>query len=72
MRKEFGYNSNDFILIYVGELSFRKHQDILINMISSLKIEIPTIKLLLVGTGPLLEKYKSQAIESGVKDNIDF
>lgn len=51
LRKKYGYRDEDFILIYVGELSYRKHQDTLIRMVELLKEDIPNLKLLLVGKG---------------------
>ncbi|SHK32648.1 Glycosyltransferase involved in cell wall bisynthesis [Anaerobranca californiensis DSM 14826] len=72
LRKEYGYNENDFILIYVAEMSYRKHQDLLINTLNVLKSKIPNIKLLLVGTGNLLEKYKKQTKELSLGKHVYF
>lgn len=60
LRKEYGFSNQDFILIYVGELSYRKHQDLLISVVQNLKDKMPNIKLLLVGDGDLYEQYKEQ------------
>ncbi|MEK4293548.1 glycosyltransferase family 4 protein [Paenibacillus sp. FSL R5-0914] len=67
-----GYNLDDFILIYVGELSYRKHQDLLIRAVNILKNKIPNIKLLLVGTGEKLEEYKSLSENLDLKDYVEF
>lgn len=72
LRKKYRYNDNDFILIYAGELSYRKHQDLLIDAIRLLKNKIPNIKLLLAGTGNLSEQYKRQTRNLGLQDNIEF
>ncbi|AQQ54222.1 glycosyltransferase family 4 protein [Planococcus lenghuensis] len=72
LRREYGYKEEDFILIYAGELSYRKHQDLLLKTISLLKEKVPGVKLLLVGTGDLLEQYKKQAEELGVNESVDF
>lgn len=61
LRSEYQYNPNDFIVIYVAELSYRKQQDLLIKAISRLQKNINQIKLLLVGDGELLETYKKMA-----------
>ena len=50
-RLQLGFDKEDFILIYVAELSYRKNQEMMIEVISLLKSEIPNIKLLLVGSG---------------------
>jgi glycosyltransferase EpsD len=72
LRKEYGYSNTDFILIYVAEMSYRKHQDLLINTIDILKNRIPNIKLLLVGSGNLMKKYKEQVKKLGLNDYIYF
>ncbi len=59
IRDDYNYSKEDFVLIYVGELSYRKHQDLLIHAVNLLKDEIPKIKLLLVGQGKLMDEYKS-------------
>lgn len=72
LRDDYGYNREHFILMYAGELSYRKHQDLLIDVVNVLKNKIPNIKLLLAGTGSLLEKYKNKVTEYGLEDNIEF
>lgn len=57
LRKEFNFNIDDFILIYVGELSHRKNQTLLIDVMKKSIDLIPNLKLLLVGSGPLKEDY---------------
>lgn len=79
IRKNLGYNKEDYILIYVAELSSRKNQTMLINSISKLKDRIPNIRLLLVGKGEknfdyeqLIKKFSlEQYIELlGFRDDI--
>ncbi|MGX6446050.1 glycosyltransferase family 4 protein [Neobacillus sp. K501] len=72
LRKEYGYKERDFLLIYVGELSYRKHQDLLIEAISLIKGSIPKLKLLLVGDGDLLNDYADLANRLGVEENVEF
>lgn len=50
-REVYGYKEEDFILIYVAELSYRKHQDLLISIMAKVVQSIPNAKLLLVGDG---------------------
>ncbi|MCU9816207.1 glycosyltransferase family 4 protein [Paraclostridium sp. AKS73] len=72
LRSKYGYKNSDFILIYVGELSYRKNQDTAIKIIKKLKDRIPNIKLLLVGTGELEKQYKETVIKLNIKNNIEF
>jgi glycosyltransferase EpsD len=72
LRKKYGYKETDFILIYVAEMSYRKHQDLLINVVSLLKDKIPNLKLLLVGTGDLMKRYKEQAKKLKLEQYVFF
>jgi glycosyltransferase EpsD len=72
LRKKYGYTEHDFILVYAGELSYRKHQDMLIDVISIVKEQIPKIKLLLAGVGIMSEHYMQYAKELGVEENVHF
>lgn len=72
LRAEYGYKESDLILIYVAELSYRKNQELLIDAISMLKNKVPNIKLLLVGRGPLKEKYKEQVNKLGLEGIVEF
>lgn len=57
LRRKYGYKQEDFIIIYVGELIYRKHQDYLFTIVDILKNRVPHLKLLLAGRGPLLSNY---------------
>lgn len=72
LRNEYGFKVDDFLLIYVGELSYRKHQDLLIKTVYQVSNKIPNIKLLLVGTGDLLEEYKQLVNNLGLEDKVIF
>lgn len=72
LRNTYGYNKDDFILTYVGELSGRKNQSILIKTVNELRKSVPTIKLLLVGTGSLENQYMKEVNDYGLSDMIHF
>lgn len=72
IRKMYQYDHDEFILIYVAELSFRKHQDLLIKAISKVNKDIPTIKLLLVGDGDCLRDYQELVRSLGLENHIEF
>jgi glycosyltransferase EpsD len=71
-REKYNFEKNDFILIYVAELNYNKHQDLLIETVNCLKNKISNLKLLLVGTGDLLEQYKQQVNKLGLEDFVYF
>lgn len=70
LREEYGYDKDEFILIYAGELSYRKHQDLIIDAAAKLKDRIPKLKILLVGSGDLEEKYKKHIEDLDVGDEV--
>lgn len=72
LRLEYGFNIEDFVLIFVGELSYRKHQDLLIDAVALLKERIPNIKLLLVGKGEMEYLYKKKVEKLGLKNEVEF
>lgn len=72
LRQEYGYKSEQFILMYAGELSFRKHQDLLIDTVKLLKYRVPKLKLLLAGNGDLLGQYEKQVNELGLEGVVEF
>ncbi|PLR73527.1 glycosyltransferase family 4 protein [Bacillus sp. UMB0728] len=72
LRIEYGFEQSELILIYVGELSYRKRQDLLIEAVGLLKEEIPNLKLLLVGDGDLMSLYKKKVQQFEVNDQVVF
>ncbi|RSL31916.1 glycosyltransferase family 1 protein [Salibacterium salarium] len=72
LRKIYNYKEEDFILVYAAELSYRKHQDVLIEAVHLLKTKISDIKLILAGEGDMEDSYKRQAVNLNVENNIEF
>lgn len=62
--------NDDFVMIYVAELSHRKHQDLLINAMKILKDQIPEMKLLLVGQGAKEAEYSVLISNLGLEDEV--
>ena len=72
LRKKYSYSENDFILIYVGELSYRKHQDLLINTVNLTRKCIPELKLLLVGEGASKSSYENLINKLGIESHVEL
>ena len=58
LRKKYGFDSEDFILIYTAEFIPRKNHKLLFDILPALKSKIPPLKVILCGKGELLEQYK--------------
>lgn len=72
IRKKHSYSDDDFILVYVGELRYRKNQELLIKVIEKTKNDIPNIKLLLVGDGDLYSYYYELIKSLDLDKNIEL
>lgn len=72
LRKKYGYNQNNFIIVYVGELSYRKQQSLIINSAAILNDKIGDLKILLVGVGELESEYKKMVKELGLEGIVNF
>lgn len=72
LRKNYGYNKNDLILIYIAELNNNKNQGLPIEVIHSLIDKIPNIKLLLVGNGVKFQDYRLQVEELNLNEKVLF
>lgn len=69
-KEELGISKNDIVFSYVAELNKNKNQIFLINVIKELKKEVPNIKLLLIGDGPLLQEYKDIIRNNNLEDTV--
>lgn len=72
LRKDLGYNSNEFLMFYAAEFNKNKNQKLLIESLALIKDEVPNAKLLLAGDGILLQECKELALKLGVLGMIDF
>lgn len=73
LRKSLGINEDDFVFIYVAELSKRKNQQMLIKAISLLEPSVlEKVKVLLPGKDSMNGKYHELAKNLNVDKNIQF
>lgn len=72
LRKELGYSKDQFILLCIGELNKNKNQSAVIKAIAKVKKDVPNIKLLLAGNGPLEQELRKLVFGLKLQDYIDF
>ena len=72
LRKEYGFQDEDFILIYVAEMIPRKNHAFLLEQMGELKKQIPTVKLILYGRGDLLEQHQVYVEQQGLSSVVLF
>jgi glycosyltransferase involved in cell wall biosynthesis len=66
LRKKYGFNEDDFILLFVGYLNYEKTFDIFLSVALKLIDEKIPIKILVIGDGPMRDRviYFSQKHEN--------
>lgn len=72
IREKYNFLESDFIVICVGELSYRKNQELVIKAIGKITRHIKNIKLLLVGAGIEEENYRKLVQSLGLENEIIF
>lgn len=69
-RSELGFTDDDVLLVTVGRLIARKATDRLIDCVAELRD--PRVKLLVIGSGPLIDELRSHAARRGVAGQVRF
>lgn len=72
LRKELGFNSDDFILLYIAEFIPRKNHKFIIESLPFMIQYIPKLKVVFAGKGVLLNKMKKLSSEIGIDRYINF
>lgn len=72
LREEYGFNKDDFMLIYPADLVTGKNQEMIFKAVKLLKNKIPTIKLLLPGHQRMITEYKQMVKEMGIENHVKF
>ena len=70
MRQAEGLPSDDFVILCTGELNENKNQKTLISAAALLKDEIPNLKVLLAGNGPMEQELRDQIRAEGLEDTV--
>lgn len=72
LRKEYGYNDDDFLMIYPADFCERKNQNMLFDTLKILLDQHKNIRLLLPGLEEKAEPYIAYAKEKGVFEYVDI
>ena len=70
-RNELNIPNDSIVLVFAGEMSYRKHQDFLIRLVADLNTETK-VHLILAGEGSYTDKYKEIAFKKGILDKVHF
>lgn len=72
IRSKNNINSNDFVVLYVAELTKGKNQDFLLKIVRKLKTRYNNIKLLLVGYGRCKDEYEELIRKYGIEKEVSL
>ena len=70
MRKEYGFNNDDFIAVYIGRVASEKSIEDIIRSFELLKGKKDNIKFLIVGGGPSVEELKQLVKDKKLENTI--
>lgn len=72
MRKAEGLADTDFVILCTGELNRNKDQQTLVKAADQLKSQIPNLRILLAGNGPLEGELKALVASLGLDNIVRF
>lgn len=72
LRAQYGYSDSSFIMIYIAELSKRKNQTFLLDILKEVERTIPNCILLIVGKGPKREALEGKAFSLNIDKKVQF
>lgn len=72
LRREYGYDENAFIMIYIAEYIERKNHRFILEALPEIVKEFPNVKVLFAGRGVLMERMKALASTLHVEGYVDF
>lgn len=71
-RKKLGFEKKDTILTYVAEISKRKNQNLLIDIMKQVVSTNDRVKLLLLGDGEYFEFIRKKVNDYNLQDNVSL
>ena len=71
-RESLGIKRDDFVILFVGRIGSEKNVELLLTSMRYIVNNCPKAKLLIVGDGPDLPKYKTFVKKQGLEENIIF
>jgi len=72
LREDVGINNDDFVIGMVGRLDHVKNHELAIDAIDEIKKQIPYIKLLIIGDGPIRSLLEARVNKKNLNKEIKF
>jgi len=71
-REELGLKKDDFVILFVGRVASEKNVELLLTSMKYIVNNCPNAKLLIVGDGPDIDKYKDFVKKQELTNNVIF
>ncbi len=65
-------DGDKYDIVYVGRFTYQKHPERLIDIISLVAKQLPSVKAALAGTGELLDSTREYCESLGLENNVEF
>lgn len=72
LRQSYNYEQDEILLFYAAEFNGNKNHQLIINAMALIKEQVPAMRLLLAGRGPLQEDCRQLAASLGIEHMIHF
>jgi glycosyltransferase EpsD len=72
LRLQSPYGPDDLLMFYAAEFNKNKNHRLILHAIAKIKDQVPSLKLLLAGTGPLQEECRKLAARLGIDRMVHF
>ena len=72
LKNSLGFKQNDVVILYLGRIGYEKSIDFLIKNHTAIVKKCKNVKLLIVGDGPDLDKFKELVKKLKLEDNVVF
>jgi glycosyltransferase involved in cell wall biosynthesis len=69
-RKDLGVGNEDFVVLFLGNITRQKRPDRFLQIIDALRREIPNIKGWIVGDGPLRQEVEEEINARGLRQHV--
>lgn len=71
-RDELGIPGEAFVILYIAEFIPRKNHAFLIRALDRIRTQVPTVRLMLAGDGPLQDEVRAECVRRGLADRVDL
>ena len=72
LRKQYQYDNDEFILLCAANMSYRKHQDLIIKAAARARNQVSNLKIILAGTGDREEEYRSMIKDFELENTVEM